>query len=80
MVPQPPGWRMNERPDGGLMAFLPGPGGGAEALVLAQPLKIQGQGSSVLQYLGQVFPDLFPQAAVDDLRRLSAEPEVVTAA
>lgn len=79
VVMHPAGWRVKEYSGGGFLALRPGPGGGAEAFALAQPLKIEGQAASVVRGLGKILPGLFPGVRVSRLRSLSAQPDVAEA-
>jgi hypothetical protein len=77
IVPHPAGWTVRERGDGGFAAYRPGQDGGAIALVYVQPIaKIEGRSAGVIQGLGQIAPDLFPNARITQVRVISNKPEV----
>ncbi|MCU0560454.1 MAG: hypothetical protein MUD16_09710 [Desulfobacterales bacterium] len=77
----PIGWQVQERAAGGFIAFRPGAGGNATALVFAQPIeKIEGQAQGVAQEVGRIFPELFPGARASRVRPISGNPEVAVAA
>jgi len=77
VVPHPSGWNVQERGDGGFAAFCPNQEGRAVALVYVQPiLKIEGRSAGVVQGLGQIAPDLFPNVRVAGVRVVSSKPEV----
>ncbi len=77
IVPHPAGWNVQERGDGGFAAFCPNAEGRAVALVYVQPIaKIDGRSAGVVQGLGQIAPDLFPNAQVARVRVVSTKPEV----
>lgn len=85
----PQGWQVYRGPDG-LVLFHPqgysvqraqegsflvtGPGAGA--IVLMQPMRIEGRAQGVVQGLGQVFPELFPGLNVSQAQTVSQNPEV----
>ncbi|MFH1058834.1 MAG: hypothetical protein V1797_09185 [Pseudomonadota bacterium] len=75
----PQGWRVDQAGGGAFLALLPGSGGGAEALAMAQPMTIPGRGETVLQNIGQVLPQIFPAVRGVQSRQLSAQPEVAEA-
>jgi hypothetical protein len=77
IVPHPAGWNVKERRDGGFVAFWPDPQGKAVAVVYVQPIaKIEGRSAGVVQGLGQIAPDLFPNVQVSMVRVVSNKPEV----
>jgi len=77
VVFHPQGWRVQEHGGGAFCAFLPGPGGGATAVVYVQPLeKIEGKSSGIVQGLDRIAPQLFPEVRVAGLRAVSANPDV----
>lgn len=77
VVPHPAGWNVKERGDGGFVAFWPDPQGKAAAVVYVQPIaKIEGRSAGVVQGLGQIAPDLFPNVQVSRVRVVSNKPEV----
>jgi len=76
----PNGWQIQERRDGAFLAYRPGTGGGATALALVEPIeKIEGRATGVVQGLGQIFPDLFPNVSISKSRLVSQNPEVAVA-
>ncbi len=77
VVPHPAGWNVKERGDGGFVAFRPDPQGKAVAVVYVQPIaKIEGRSAGVVQGLGRIAPDLFPNVQVSRVRVVSNKPEV----
>jgi hypothetical protein len=77
IVPHPAGWNVRERGDGGFAASCPNAEGRAVALVYVQPIaKIEGRSAGIIQGLGQIAPDLFPNAQVTKVRVVSSKPEV----
>ena len=77
IVPHQIGWQIQEWDGGAFLVYRPGSGGVANAIVLVKPLeRIDGQATGVVQGIGQIFPDLFPQARVLKTRRISGMPEV----
>lgn len=77
IVPHPAGWIVRERGDGGFTASCPNAEGRAVALIYVQPIaKIEGRSAGVIQGLGQIAPDLFPNAQVTKVRVVSNKPEV----
>jgi len=77
IVPHPAGWNVQERGDGGFAASCPNAEGRAVALVYVQPIaRIEGRSAGVVQGLGQIAPDLFPNAQVTKVRIVSTKPEV----
>jgi hypothetical protein len=80
IVSHPAGWQIQERKNGAFLAYRPGSGGVARALVLVEPIqKIDGRAMGVVQGLGQIFPDLFPNVNVFKSRLVSQNPEVAVA-
>lgn len=77
IVPHPAGWNVKELGDGGFVAFWPGPEGRAAAVIYVQPIvKIEGRASGVVQGLGRIAPELFPDVRVTRVRVVSDRPEV----
>ncbi|MBI4799853.1 MAG: hypothetical protein HY794_14245 [Desulfarculus sp.] len=68
----PQGWRVQRAQEGSFLVSAPG----AEAIVLMQPMRIEGRAQGVVQGLGQVFPELFPGLGVSQLQTVSQNPEV----
>ncbi len=80
IVVHPFGWRVQERGAGAFLTYRAGPGGMATALALVTPIeKIEGRALGVVQGIGQIYPDLFPNANVFKGRLLSQNPEVALA-
>jgi len=80
IVLHPLGWSVQERGAGAFLAYRPGPGGMVAALALAAPIeKIEGRALGVVQGIGQIYPDLFPNVKVIKGRLLSPNPEVALA-
>jgi hypothetical protein len=80
IVTHPTGWQVQERGGGAFLTYRLGPGGVATALAMAAPMpKIEGQALGVVQEVGQIFPDLFPQVKIIKSRLLSSNPEVALA-
>ena len=77
VVFHPQGWKVQEQGGGAFVAFRPGAGGGATAIVYVQPMeKIEGKSSGVVQGLDRIAPQLFPEVKVMGLRVASTKPEV----
>lgn len=77
VVPHPVGWLVQERNAGAFLAYRPGPNGVAQAIVLVNPIeRIEGRAMGVVEGVGQIFPDLFPQVKVLKARMISTMPEV----
>jgi|GEM_PF-849899 len=77
IVLHPRGWQVQERADGAFLAFRPGLGGIASALVMVEPFsRFQGRSVDILQTMGQWRPDLFPAVTVSRVRLLSQFPDV----
>jgi len=80
IVLHPLGWSVQERGAGAFLAYRLGPGGMVAALALAAPIeKIEGRALGVVQGIGQIYPDLFPNVKVIKGRLLSPNPEVALA-
>jgi hypothetical protein len=80
IVPHPVGWKVQDRGSGAFGAFHPGPDGGAISVLYVQPIaKIEGKASGVVQGLGQIAPELFPDARVTKTRVVSNRPDVAVA-
>ncbi len=75
----PQGWRVQRAQEGSFLVVGPSADGGAEALAMMQPMRIEGRAQSVLQGLGQVFPAVFPGLNVSGVQTVSQNPEVVQA-
>jgi hypothetical protein len=77
IVFHPQEWKVQEQGGGAFVAFRPGAGGGATAVVYVQPMeKIEGKSSGVVQGLDKIAPQLFPEVRVTGLRVASTKPEV----
>jgi hypothetical protein len=75
----PGNWVVNEMGNG-VVVYRPGPSGGANALVVSQPVQIEGRAVSVVRGIGQVLPDLFPNAQVSHIRKIASRPETIQGA
>ena len=77
VIPHPVGWQIQEQGAGSFLAYRPSQDGVAKAIVLVKPIeKIEGRAMGVVQGLGQIFPELFPQVQVFKPRIISTAPEV----
>lgn len=65
-VPHPQGWRVQERGEGAFIAFLPGPGAAAQALVYVKPQRFgpDRNAADALGLLPREEAALFPQAQI----------------
>ena len=80
IVVHPRGWNVQERGAGAFLTYRPGPGGIATALAMVAPMqRIDGQALGIVQGVGQIFPDLFPNVNIFKSRLLSQNPEVALA-
>lgn len=77
VVPHPAGWSVQERGEGGFVAYCPGPDGGAVAVAYVQPIaKIEGRAAGIVQGLAQIVPEIFPGVQVGRTRVVSSQPDV----
>lgn len=77
VVMHPVEWQVQERAGGAFLAYRPGLGGIASALVVVEPLsRFEGRSIDLLQTMGQWRPDLFPGVTVSRVRLLSQFPDV----
>ena len=72
----PQGWRVQRADECSFLVVGAGPGAG-EAIVMMQPMRIEGRAQGVVQGFGQVFPAVFPGLNVSQVQILSQNPEVV---
>jgi len=80
IVVHPLGWNVKEQGAGAFLTYRLGPGGIATALAMVAPMqRIDGQALGVVQGVGQIFPDLFPNVNIFKSRLLSQNPEVAMA-
>ncbi len=73
-VPHPAGWRVQERGEGAFIAFLPGEGATAQALVYVKPQRFgrERNAADALGLLQRQEPTLFPQLRIVDAVVLEA--------
>lgn len=74
----PKGWKVQPRGNGAFGVYHLGLNGGTDAVALVQPLEtIEGPTTGVVEHIGRVFPDVFPNVRVSNLRYACKKPEVV---
>jgi hypothetical protein len=79
VVLHPKGWQVQDRGSGSFIAYRTGDDGGARAVVLVEPIpKIEGRASGVVAAIGRIYPELFPDVNMKNVRKVSEDPDVAT--